>query len=456
MSLHRCGKFPRPFRSIRRGLIAANLVLAMVGALSAQWAEGTESSSPPLPSGSYEGMLFQLMESHPSVAQYKMRQSAQEARATFRDFVYPDPEVKVTTGKSDQTQAGYPTTYQNKRSQSYEVQVTQPIPFPGKLTAEANVQEYRANEARYMYQLGLNRSIARMLALISSYHRSNASLRLTQELAGAAGALEGIARARYGAGTGSLSDVSLARVQADTYREKVAMFKGDRDAAMDQLRYFADEEGRLQKFLEESSFRKYLSSVADRTYTLEELPVVQRIKAVQDQSESADTLARLQYLPDMGVFASYGKENMDLLYPVGSGKQTTYKFGVQLKVPLWSGLSNHKNVEAADKERKATSLQQLDVKNEIQARIASLSQKIEEGRNRLAIFQNRLVPNAWTARRSSVLAYQGGSADFTSVIQAWNAYYEVNIQKLALQEQLDQWIIERCEMTATFIRGNKQ
>ncbi|MCB1305323.1 MAG: TolC family protein, partial [Leptospiraceae bacterium] len=130
--------------------------------------------------------------------------------------------------------------------------------------------------------------------------------------------------------------------------------------------------------------------------------------------------------------------------------------GVQLKVPLWSGLSNHKNVEAADQERKAAHLEELDVRNDIQARIASLSQKIEEGRNRMAIFQNRLVPNAWTARRSSVLAYQGGSADFTSVIQAWNAYYEVNIQKLALQEQLDQWIIERCEMTATFIRGNKQ
>ena len=50
-----------------------------------------------------------------------------------------------------------------------------------------------------------------------------------------------------------------------------------------------------------------------------------------------------------------------------------------------------------------------------------------------------------------MLSYQGGSADFTSVIQAWNAYYNVNLQKLALEEQIAMWIVARSELTNTLL-----
>ena len=110
-----------------------------------------------------------------------------------------------------------------------------------------------------------------------------------------------------------------------------------------------------------------------------------------------------------------------------------------------------KDLEAADQDRKAAEQEQLDVKRQIQAKIASLDERIRKGRTRQAIYTNRLVPNSWTARRSSVLSYQGGSADFTSVIQAWNAYYNVNLQKLALEEQIAMWIVARSELTNTLL-----
>ena len=69
---------------------------------------------------------------------------------------------------------------------------------------------------------------------------------------------------------------------------------------------------------------------------------------MQKQAESMNTLARLDYAPDLGVFAAYGKEDRNLIYPSGTGKQTTYKLGIQIRVPIWSGLSNHNNLEAAN------------------------------------------------------------------------------------------------------------
>ncbi|MBU42543.1 MAG: hypothetical protein CMN76_04940 [Spirochaetaceae bacterium] len=415
----------------------------------------------------FEQRLWTQLKLHPGILKESLRHSAEKDRATFTDFVYPDPEVRISRGSGNQEErAAYPTNYSRKDATSYELQITQPIPFPGKLTAQANIQEYKADQKGFAFLMSRNQVLGKLLGLLARYHRTAESLRLTRELAGAAGALEGIARARYGAGKGSLSDVSLARVQADSFREKAEMLEGELEAIKEELDYFritdaGEPESRTQPsetengvqayLLSKQAYRQYLKDIQNRQYSVEALPLVARIRAMQREAESRDTLARLNYTPDLGVFAAYGKEDRNLIYPSGTGKQTTYKLGISIRVPLWSGLSNHNQVEATDKERKAARLEQLDVERQIRAKISSLDEKIQKGRSRESIFNNRLVPNAWTARRSSVLSYQGGSADFTSVIQAWNAYYQVNLQKLALEEQIALWIIERSELTNTFL-----
>lgn len=433
----------------------------------------------------FERSLRNQIEYHPALSGDRLRHSSRQSRATFSDFVYPDPELSFSTGRMDQEDIGVvPLNPMIRKGESYEVQIRQPIPFPGKLTAEANIDEHRAHQAGFEFQMNRNRTIAQLLSLLAQYHRLQASLRLTEELAGAARALEGIARARYGTGRGSLSDVSLARVQADSFNEKAEMLRGEIASIERRLEYFAvrvrapegsssestspgpspDAGARESKspdslhplLLEKKPFQEYLRIIADRSYESEALPVVARMRAIQNQSESRDTLARLQYTPDLGVFAAYGRENRDLIYPSGSGRQTTYKLGIQIKVPLWSGLSNHKNVEAADLERKAAAMDRLDVEKEMESRIQALEEQIRQGRKRQDIFEKRLIPNAWTARRSSVLSYQGGSADFTSVIQAWNAYYDTNLQKLALEEELALWIITRSELANTFLNPSVQ
>lgn len=415
----------------------------------------------------FEKRLWTQLKLHPGILKESLRHSAEKDRATFTDFVYPDPEVRISRGSGSQEErAAYPTNYNRKDATSYELQITQPIPFPGKLTAQANIQEYQADQKGFAFQMSRNQVLGKLLGLLARYHRTAESLRLTRELAGAAGALEGIARARYGAGRGSLSDVSLARVQADSFREKAVMLEGELEAIKEELDYFritdSSETGSMSPsreskngvqtyLLGKQAYGQYLRDIQNRQYSVESLPLMARIRAMQREAESRDTLARLNYTPDLGVFAAYGKEDRNLIYPSGTGKQTTYKLGITIRVPLWSGLSNHNQVEATDKERKAARLEQLDVERQIRSKISSLDEKIQKGRNRESIFNNRLVPNAWTARRSSVLSYQGGSADFTSVIQAWNAYYQVNLQKLALEEQIALWIIERSELTNTFL-----
>ncbi|MCB1170971.1 MAG: TolC family protein, partial [Leptospiraceae bacterium] len=364
-----------------------------------------------------------------------------------------------------------------RKGESYEIQVRQPIPFPGKLTAEANIQEYRAEQLGFEFRINRNRTISEFLGLLARYHSVKGSLQLTRELAGAAAALEGIARARYGAGKGSLADVALARIQADSFREKAESLQGELDAITDQLLYFAatagdsrpdlntdgdaDPSSRASRqslkdalphlLLQKGPFKEYLKEIENRRYRVESLPMVERMRSLQKQAESADSLARLEYAPDLGVFAAYGKEDRNLIYPAGTGKQTTYKLGIQIRVPLWSGLSNHKNVEAANMESRAADLQRLDVQNELRAQIDALDHRIQQGRKRESIFHQRLIPNAWTARRSSVLSYQSGSSDFTDVLQAWSAYYDVNLQKLALEEQLAVWVIARSEIADNFL-----
>ncbi|MCB1171155.1 MAG: TolC family protein [Leptospiraceae bacterium] len=480
----------------RRGLLRFRL-FSIALLLTALFANRAIDAEGPAPSGedfssekskqyrgsAFEEALWKQMRFHPSLAGDRLRHAAQQSRATYSDFVYPDPELSISRGSTDLNDTAiYPTNPVIRKGESYEIQVRQPIPFPGKLTSEANIQEYRAEQRGFEFQINRNRTISEFLGLLAQYHRVKGSLQLTRELAGAAAALEGIARARYGAGKGSLSDVSLARIQADSFREKAESLQGDLDAIKDQLLYFAasveapdqassdksreasSEPGSAshsskerpgyevqELLLEKAPFKRYLQEIENRTYRLDSLPMVARMRSMQKQAESADTLARLEYAPDLGVFAAYGKEDRNLIYPSGTGKQTTYKLGIQIKVPLWSGLSNHKNVEAANLERRAADLQRLDVEKQLRAQIDALDHRIRQGRKRESIFNQRLIPNAWTARRSSVLAYQSGSSDFTDVLQAWSAYYDVNLQKLALEEQLAVWVIARSEIANNFL-----
>jgi outer membrane protein TolC len=288
--------------------------------------------------------------------------------------------------------------------------------------------------------------IETFIAKLADLRAAEEKLSITRQFTSTLSMFAGIARVRYSAGKSSLVDVSLSRSLAADYLEKSA----ELDAVVKQIHfeidyYLVTNESESSQQKDQNDYRKlsqgldpYLSKMnSSEAVNIQDLPAVQFEAAIREASESRELASKLQYLPDMGVFVAAGRNNIQMLS--GRGSENSVRAGLQFKVPLWSGLSNHKQVAAEKNQNKAEDENVRDTFYKLQKDLSVLDEQIRAGEKRLLILAGNSLPNALTAYRSSIDAYRAGTVDISSAISSFDAYYSVSMKKADLNAQLRKW-----------------
>lgn len=148
-------------------------------------------------------------------------------------------------------------------------------------------------------------------------------------------------------------------------------------------------------------------------------PQLRASEIKQSEAELKLSMARQTYLPD--IMFKYTLEQMD------AGVNNN-KYMVGLTVPLWFLDKQQKSVrEASARLQGATARREL-AENSTRLAVKQAKTKIEKYEQTIDLYRNAVLPQARTALKSALSAYEVGRIDFQTLLESERLLVETEFQ----------------------------
>ncbi len=400
-----------------------------------------------------EAMLNVLIHQHPAVLQklhgYRAKKSSGDLST-----VYPDPMFGIFL-------LNYPyhsdLHLEDDRTpmSGIEYRLTQPIPFPGRLTKKGDVEKAEADLSGIALLKARSYTAASFLSDLISYRKSVKIYNLTGEFETTIRLVSDAAEARYTVGKGSMPEIAAARVKHGIFIERTESSKGDVASNLANLEYyldviFPDQSSRdtkqelIDKFMDSGHLDAYLRVLKERGAKPPEELVLgtldyQVALIVQRRAASMKTLAYMEYLPDFEIFAAYRKR--PYLYDDPVRGENFMSFGLSMRVPLWSSIYNHRRISEKGNMESSANLEEENIKMRTISEMRSQKAKLESLDKQIAIYNERVIPGAKLGRDSARLSYETGRGAIGSLLEAWTNLYQARIRLIELEAERERFLV---------------
>jgi cobalt-zinc-cadmium efflux system outer membrane protein len=371
-----------------------------------------------------EQAISMALADNPSLAQIKARSEAMAAIPS-QEGSLPDPTLNFGA-------LNLPTAnglnLQKEDMTMLEVGISQPIPFPGKLALREKAATFEAEAAAHTVEearLQLARDVNIHWWQLMFVHRSLLIISDTEQQLKQ---LARIADTQYRVGKGLRQDVlSALLAQTRLTKEKaqhLAMHRAELARLNALLNRPADKAVRLPDSVDE-----YLPAIGSATdlqaQSEKSRPRLAERKNAIDAAQSRLELAEKDYYPDFTVGTAYAfRQNT----PDGQSRSDFASVQLSMTLPIYTGRKQAKAVNQRQsellKERYALDEAHREIQTEINAALALYQGSVEQ----FELLKNDMLPLAQQNVAASLSAYQVGKADFQSVIQAQNAWFDYQNQ----------------------------
>jgi outer membrane protein, heavy metal efflux system len=322
----------------------------------------------------------------------------------------PDPTVGL-----QQLTVGSPQPFSGYESSDFYYTgfgVSQDIPGPGKLGLRARQAEQEADAAHAAY-LVQQRQIAEQVR--ESYFNLFYVRKMLDSLHETQSEIDRVAQT-----TEAQYQVAMAQ-QQDVLKAQLEQTEILTDLEMNQEE-FEQEQTDLKAILgrEEDSADIAIGDITAtalaipdsqlRRLGLANSPVLQQAHTMEEQSDTALAVAKLDYTPDFNVGYAYQK--------TGPGFRDYYMLSLGVKVPLYFWRKQTPAVEQAALEKESVIAdsysKRLSVLSDLENQVVALraSDRV------LKLYSDGLIPQAEETLTSSTAAYRVGKVDFQSLLSA--------------------------------------
>lgn len=390
-------------------------------------------------------MLFWISSEHPKLKSITEELAAKIHSSKYAHLKYPDPKFGVSW-------LNYPYKkdlrfIEDKTPMTgVEFKFIQPIPFPGRLSTEASISDKEIKISRLKLALEKNKLAKEFLDLVLELRSLILITSLTKEFEEKITLVTDIANTKYSVGKGNLSDVSKARLKRQAYTEKKIRFDGLLKSRLKSLSYFLEinSDKKTEKYFSKNSkfikdLNRYIDFLENKVNGNVDIPNASILVAIRniegEKSALNSKLAKYNYLPDFEVFAAYRKRAYIPTDPTPG--ENFMSAGVSMRLPLWSALSNHQNVQSHNNAYKASRYLAQDSVQSDNSLFESLKINRLTTKERIKIYKENLLVDAEESLESTRLAYQTGKNDFDSFLQAWDVLYNIKSEKIRLREEKD-------------------
>jgi len=307
-----------------------------------------------------------------------------------------------------------------------EVQLSQTLPFPGKLAARGNLAEQQALWYRWAYEdskVQLTRQVKDTWYLLEYLDQA---ITITERNLGLLDDFIRLTETRYSVGTGLQQDVLKAQVERSKIMDRLYTLKQERVSQSTRLNALlnrpiaapvAGAEG-----LEPVALSQTVQDLQD--LAVNQRPLLRAYQALIDRSEAQKKIADLDYYPDFNVWAGYRMRDEVMGDPVAGTDFVSA--GVSINLPIWRDKRREAVAEADSGKRMA--LRQLDdFRNQIFATISDSYALLEKNCNLVQLYGSAIIPQAQQTFEASLSAYQVGDVDFLNLLDSLLTLYRYQV-----------------------------
>lgn len=368
-----------------------------------------------------EAYLAQVREANPAI------QSAQFRAKAFENRVDPagaldDPFVAMGV---DEVAFGSAPGYVRR------YQVSQAIPFPGKLSTKSAIAKDKANSASSDAET-LKREVTVLAtqAFYRAYYNQKAldlNGRLQEIIEGTVAST----KSRYETGEEGHHDLLLAKIELSSLD-------------VDRLR-LQREEKTLQAILNElrekpsdTPLGDLSVAFSDRGLTESELPPLENqpelksLDAFVTQAEKEEKLAELAYYPDFviqGMAMDPSSNMMDA--------RSNWGLMVGINIPLYAVEKQSKLLSATIQDKKAAIRERSSLENRLNTELVAAKEQLKTARNVVELYKNSVLPTTNLAVGNAKSSYAAGSLPLTEYLDTLKVQRTQELEYLAAQIDIE-------------------
>ncbi len=368
-------------------------------------------------------VLVQYANEHnPAIRAARLEWQASKERITAKSW-YENPVVTYTpdTGAMPETRAG---------PESNGLEVSQAIPFPGKLTTRGRVEEARSDATHQILEATAQEISRQVQSIYAEFYLASRSLVINNETTDLTRQFFDIAQAKYRVGTAALQDVILAQEQLSRLATDRIEFQADFETAGGSLNALLDRPPRAPLGHPGEPEVKPLTIPLARLIEAagQRRPELLSQDHVIEASRHSLRLARLEYLPDLKLGGHWveveGGTNPG--FPHEGDDIWMVKLG--FSIPLWL---NRIGAEVSEKEAQLKRERSLrkNLKNQVLDQVQKQYERVLAAIRIEEIYRQTLMPQTAERIAAARAGYQTGEVDFLTLIDSLKSLEDVWLQR---------------------------
>lgn len=381
-------------------------LLAPVDSVTITSAPPPKQSVPPVAELTAQAVVADVLARNPSLAQ--MTAAWQAASARY-------PQVRSLEDPMFGTMLAPASFGSNAVETGYRVEVSQKIPFPGKLRLRGQGALAEADAAQSDVEDMRIQLIEAAKLAFYEYFLVQRAIAVNQEALRLLGEFKQSAEARYKTGLVPRQDVLQADVEIGRQQERAVTLERMRRVAVariNTLRSVAPDEP-LAPPPQILKVRPGIPAAASlRSRALAQRPDLKALQGRITVEENALKLALREYYPDVEATAAY-----DTIMGNGPMRDLAPQVGLRMNIPVRLARRNGAVAEAhakiAQKQAELTSRV-----NQVQFQVQEAYEQLVESRRILELYEQSILPAAQENVKAAQAAYITGKTPFLSLIEA--------------------------------------
>jgi outer membrane protein TolC len=390
----------------RLAVAALSALLAVPITAGAQLHEGREAE----PGGlRLSEVLAVAAQRNPRLHALGSAASAAAARAPEASTL-PDPvfQIGIMNFGVPSLNADMPT------SMAPSLQLTQNVPFPGKLSLRGEVADRGTTMAEAAAEEGAWEVRRDAAALFFDLYSLDRRLDVMRETLALLQDFQEVAQAMYGAGTGRQADVLRADVEVARMDGEIQRMESMRRAQAARLNALLDMPASTPvgtPLLGEPPL-DVPSQDTLLAWARESRPLLEQSRLGVEQARLRGELARKAIWPDLMLGVSYGQRDRGL----GTERMGSVMLGFSL--PVHAGSRQYAARAEADAMEDMASADHRAVETSVDAQIGVLLAELDRARRLVALYRDEVITEAHATVESAFSSYRVGSVDFMTLVDA--------------------------------------
>ncbi len=321
--------------------------------------------------------------------------------------------------------------------------VSQMFPWFGKLQLQGDAAAEAAAAAQQVYEKTKLALFYRVTVAYHEYWYLAQAIAVTSEHIRLVTNLEGVARARFKAGTAAHSAVVQAQVELGKLDDKLRTLESLREPIVAKLNAALNHDMRIPLPWPRSlpEFTTTFTDEEAKLWLVENNPDLRRLEHLVGKEEAGIKLARKNYYPDVSLGVDYIQTDEAINPGLADSGEDPVMAMVSINVPIWYG-----KYRAAEREarlrKEAAEESRLDIGKRLEADLALALYQFRDAERKIDLYADTLVPKAEQSLQVTQQGFEAGSTGFIALLDAERLLLEFELAGRRAQADRGQRLAE--------------